>query len=73
MMLVGEHLHHIMALIQQVAIVIQKLDHQSQIISTRLDVLMNYADEIYTTHNDFVVEGKSYRDLYLKAQCYKGF
>ena len=42
--------------------------YQSQIISTRLDVLMNYADEIYKTHNDFVVEGKSYRDLYLKAQ-----
>ena len=42
--------------------------YQGQIISTRLSVLMSYADEIYQEHDDFVVNGKSFRDLYLKAQ-----
>ena len=42
--------------------------YQSQIMSTRLQVLMDYADSIYKEHNDFVINGKSFRDLYLKAQ-----
>ena len=42
--------------------------YQGQIVSTRLEVLMSYADEIYNEHDDFVVNGKSFRDLYLKAQ-----
>lgn len=42
--------------------------YQSQIMSTRLQVLMDYANSIYNEHNDFVVNGKSFRDLYLKAQ-----
>ena len=29
---------------------------------------MSYADEIYREHDDFVVDGKSFKDLYLKAQ-----
>ena len=42
--------------------------YQGQIISTRLSVLMSYADEIYQEHDDFLVNGKSFRDLYLKAE-----
>ena len=42
--------------------------YQGQIVSTRLNVLMSYANELYTEHDDFVVNGKSFRDLYLKAQ-----
>lgn len=42
--------------------------YQSQIMSTRLEVLMDYADNIYKEHDDFLIDGKSFRDLYLKAQ-----
>ena len=42
--------------------------YQGQIVSTRLSVLMNYAEEVYKEHDDFLVNGKSFRDLYLKAQ-----
>lgn len=41
--------------------------YQGQIVSTRLNILMNYADEIYNKHIDFNVNGKSFRDLYLRA------
>ena len=42
--------------------------YQGQIVSTRLSVLMSYANEIYNEHDDFVVYGKSFKDLYLKAE-----
>ena len=42
--------------------------YQGQIVSTRLSALMNYAEEIYKEHDDFVVDGKSFKDLYLKAE-----
>ena len=42
--------------------------YQSQIMSTRLEVLMDYADSVFKEHDDFLVNGKSFRDLYLKAQ-----
>ena len=42
--------------------------YQGQIVSTRLSVLMSYADEIYQEHDDFVVNGKSFKDIYLKAE-----
>ena len=42
--------------------------YQGQIVSTRLQVLMSYANEIYNEHDDFVVNGKSFKDLYLKAE-----
>lgn len=42
--------------------------YQDQIVSTRLNILMNYADSIYQEHDDFLVNGKSFKDLYLRAQ-----
>ena len=42
--------------------------YQSQIMSTRLEVLMDYADSVFEEHDDFLIDGKSFRDLYLKAQ-----
>lgn len=48
--------------------------YQSQIYVSKLRVLMNYANEIYQEHDDFVINvdgvDKSFKDLYLKAEFY---
>ena len=43
--------------------------YQSQIYVSRLNILMNYANSIYNEHTDFLVNGKSFRDLYIQAQA----
>ena len=51
--------------------------YQNQMYASRLNILMSYADELYNEHVDFIVEseneninGKSFKDIYLKAQSY---
>lgn len=48
--------------------------YQSQIYVSKLRVLMNYANEIYQEHDDFIINvdgvDKSFKDLYLKAEFY---
>ena len=43
--------------------------YQNQIISARLEVLMDYAEAIYEEHGDFLINGKSFKDVYLKAKA----
>ena len=45
--------------------------YQAQIYVTRFNILMDYADKLYQERgDDFVVEGKSFKTLYLKARGY---
>ena len=42
--------------------------YQSQIHVTKIQALMDFAKSLYEEHNDIVFEGKSFRDLCLKAE-----
>ena len=42
--------------------------YQTQIFTAKFSILMEYAQVIYDEHNDFTVEGKSFKDLFLRAQ-----
>ena len=42
--------------------------YQTQIYVTRFNILMDYANKVYQEHDDFVVDGQSFKDVYLRAQ-----
>lgn len=42
--------------------------YQIRIFTSKFNILMDYAKSVYEEHNDFVVNGKSFKDLYLRAQ-----
>lgn len=41
---------------------------QTQIYTSKFKILMEYANSIYEEHNDFVIDGKSFNDLYLRVR-----